>query len=344
MRQYIIKRLLLAIPTLLGVSLIVFFMLRLLPGDIVQQVAGDNQVTPELRAQIEADLGLDQPALPIGKKDDFPWVAFHDPRETEYIDWLTGVVTFDFGRSLRVKTPISDDLKTKLPITVELALLSLAVSLLIALPIGTLAAVRQDSIADYIARSTAIGFLAIPSFWLATMIIVYASQWFQWATPQAQDYRQIWVDPVANLKFMLTPFGHGVPVGPAVLMGASLSGTVMRLMRAQMLEVLRQDYVRTAWAKGLRERSVVVRHAMKNAMIPVVTVIGLQVPVLLGGSVIIESVYQLPGMGQWLYQSIQFRDYTVVQTVTLMTAIAVVVSNLVVDITYAYLDPRIRYS
>src|SRR4029078_10780496 len=176
------------------------------------------------------------------------------------------------------------------------------------------------------------------------MIIVYASQWFQWATPQAQDYRQIWVDPVANLKFMLTPFGHGVPVGPAVLLGASLSGTVMRLMRAQMLEVLRQDYVRTAWAKGLRERSVVTSHAMKNAMIPVITVVGLQVPIVIAGSVVVESIYNVPGIGQWFFQAITARDYTAVPATPLITSVAVVVSNLLVDITYAYLDPRIRYS
>ena len=326
MRQYIIKRLILAVPTLLGVSILVFSMLRVLPGDIVQQVAGDNQVTPELRAQIERDLGLDKPAY------------------REYFDWLGGVVTLDFGRSLRQKTPIGHDLKNKLPTTIEMSALALIISVMIALPVGVISAVRQDSWIDYLARSVSIGFLAIPSFWLGTLIIVYSSLWFGWATPQAQDYKQIWVDPYNNLKFMLFPFGYFIPVGPSVLLGISLVGTVMRLTRTQMLEVLRQDYVRTAWAKGLRERSVVVRHAMKNALIPVVTVVGLQVPILVGGSVIVESIYNVPGIGQWFIQSVGFRDYTVVQTLALLTAIAVVVSNLVVDITYAYLDPRIRYS
>lgn len=325
MRQYILKRLLLAVPTLIGVSMLVFFMLRVLPGDIVQQVAGENEVTPEVRARIERDLGLDKPAY------------------QEYFSWLGGVVTLDFGRSLRQRTPIADDMQTFLPTTVEMSLLALIISLIIALPVGVLAAVRQDSVWDYVARSTSIGFLAVPTFWLGTMIIVYASLWFSWATPLAEEYRQIWEDPYANLKFLLFPFGHFVPVGPSVLLGVSLSGTVMRLTRAQMLEVLRQDYVRTAWAKGLREREVVIRHAMKNAFIPVVTVIGLQVPILVGGSVIVESIYNVPGMGRWLFQSIGFRDYTVVQTVTLLTALFVVVSNLIVDVTYAYLDPRIRY-
>jgi peptide/nickel transport system permease protein len=176
------------------------------------------------------------------------------------------------------------------------------------------------------------------------MIIVFSSHWFNWATPVPAEYRQIWEDPWANIQYMLFPFNNFVPAGPAVVLGIALSGIVMRLTRTQMLEVLRQDYVRTAWAKGLRERSVIVRHALKNALIPVVTVVGLQIPVLLGGSVVIESIYNVPGMGQWLFQSIGFRDYTVVQTITLLTAIAVVLSNLAVDITYAYLDPRIRYS
>jgi peptide/nickel transport system permease protein len=326
MRQYIFKRLLLAVPTLLGVSILIFFMLRVLPGDIIQQVAGENEVTPELEQQIREDLGLDQPA----------W--------REYFDWLGGVLTLDFGRSLRTRTPIAEELKTRLPTTIELATLGLGVSLLIALPVGIVSAIRQDTPVDYVARSVSVAFLAIPSFWLGTMIIVYTSVWFNWASPQAQEYRQFWEDPIANLQFMLFPFGYFLPLGPAVLLGVGLSGTVMRLTRTQMLEVLRQDYVRTAWAKGLRERSVVLGHAMKNAMIPVVTVIGLQIPVLIGGSVIIESLYQVPGVGQWLFTSVGLRDYTVVQTVTLITAVAVVASNLIVDIGYAYLDPRIRYS
>lgn len=326
MRQYIIKRLILAVPTLLGVSILVFSMLRVLPGDIVQQVAGENEVTPELEQQIKRDLGLDKPAA------------------RQYFEWLGGVLTLDFGRSLRLKTPINEDLKNKLPVTIEMSLLALGISLLIALPVGVVAAIRQDTWIDYVARSTAIGFLAIPSFWLATMIIVYSSLWFDVATPQAQDYRHIWVDPWGNIKFMLFPFGYFIPVGPAVILGISLVGTVMRLTRTQMLEVLRQDYVRTASAKGLRERDVVVSHAMKNALIPVVTVIGLQIPVLLGGSVIIESIYNVPGIGQWLFQSVIARDYTVVQSIALIIGVSVVLTNLLVDVTYAYLDPRIRYS
>jgi peptide/nickel transport system permease protein len=326
MRQYIFKRVLLAIPTLIGVSIIVFFMLRILPGDIVQQVLGENPDTPEARARIEQDLGLDKPAY------------------QEYFNWLRGVVTLDFGRSLRGQTPINDRLGDALPATMTMAGLALIVSVLIALPVGIISAIRQDKWIDYVSRSVAIGFLAIPTFWIGTMIIVYSSLWFKWATPQPQGYEHIWLDPWGAISFMLFPFGNFIPLGPSVILGISLSGTVMRLTRTQMLEVLRQDYVRTAWAKGLRERSVVVRHAMKNALIPVVTVIGLQVPILVGGSVVVESIYNVPGIGTWLIQSIIARDYTSVQAIALLTAIAVVLSNLVVDITYAYLDPRIRYS
>lgn len=325
MRTYILKRLVLAVPTLIGVSMIVFFMLRVLPGDLVQQIAGENQVTPEFRAQVEKELGLDKPAY------------------EQYFVWLGDTVRLDFGRSLRDRSPINHRLRNTLPTTIEMAALAIVISSLISIPVGIISAVRQDSIIDYVARSTAIGFLAMPSFWLGTMILVYASNWFTAATPVAEQYRQLWENPYTNLKFMIFPFGYFIPVGPSVLLGVGLSGTVMRLMRAQMLEVLRQDYVRTAWAKGLRERSVVVGHAVKNAMIPVITVIGLQVPIVVGGSVIVESIYNVPGMGQWFFTAIQARDYTAVQAISLLTAVAVVVSNLGVDITYAYLDPRIRY-
>jgi peptide/nickel transport system permease protein len=224
-----------------------------------------------------------------------------------------------------------------------MSLLGLMISLAIAVPVGIISAVRQDSAADYIGRSTAIAFLAIPQFWLAIMIVVFASVWFEKAVV-GQAYQQIWEDPWANIKAMIFPFGYFVPVGPAVVLGVGLSGTVMRLTRAQMLEVLRQDYVRTALAKGLRERSVVVRHALRNALIPVITVVGLQVPILVGGSVVVETVFDLPGVGQWFFGAIQLRDYSVVQTVALLTAAIVILSNLLVDLAYAWIDPRIKYS
>jgi len=325
MQQYILKRLILAIPTLIGVSLIVFFMLRVLPGDVVQQIAGDNQVQASDRQRIERNLGLDKPAY------------------EQYFRWIGGVLHLDFGLSLRDRTSISHRLAQTLPTTIEMAILAIIVSLILAIPIGIISAVRQDSIVDYLGRSVSIGFLAVPQFWLGTMIIVFASLWFAKATPVPADYQQIWENPYANLKYLLFPFGGFVPVGPAVVLGVGLSGTVMRLMRTQMLEVLRQDYIRTAAAKGLRERTVVVRHALKNALIPVVTLVGLQVPIVVGGSVVVESIYNVPGIGQWFYQAIGFRDYTAVQAIALLSSVAVIVSNLLVDISYAYLDPRIRY-
>ncbi len=325
MRTYIIRRLLLAVPTLIGVTLVVFFMVRLIPGGVVDQIAGDNQLSAGDRARIEKDLGLDRPAY------------------QQYFTWAGGAAHLDFGKSLRDDSSITARVKHTLPTTVEMAVLAIAISLLIAVPVGVVSAIRQDSIVDYVARSIAIGFLSVPTFWLGTIIIVFASVWWNLATPVPQQYQQIWENPYENLKFLVFPFGYFVPAGPAVLLGVSLSGTVMRLMRTQMLEVLRQDYVRTAWAKGLRERDVIVRHAMKNAMIPVVTVVGLQVPIVVGGSVIVESIYNVPGMGQWLFQAVGLRDYTVVQSVALLASVAVVLSNLAVDVTYAYLDPRIRY-
>lgn len=326
MRTYILRRLVLALPTLIGVSLLVFFMVRLIPGGVVQQIAGDNIVSGDEKTRIEKDLGLDRPVY------------------EQYFAWIGGAAHLDFGKSLRDDSSITHRLKRTLPTTMEMAVLAISISVLIAVPVGVISAIRQDSAVDYVSRSIAIGFLSVPTFWLGTMIIVFASVWFTRATPVPQQYQQIWENPYQNLKFLVFPFGYFIPVGPSALLGVSLSGTVMRLMRTQMLEVLRQDYVRTAWAKGLRERSVIVGHAMKNAMIPVVTVVGLQVPIVVGGSVIVESIYNVPGMGQWLYQAIGLRDYTVVQSITLLVSVAVVVSNLAVDITYAYLDPRIRYA
>src|SRR3990172_991959 len=326
MRTYILRRLLLAVPTLVGASLLVFFMVRLIPGGVVDQIAGDNPLGSGERQRIERDLGLDRPAY------------------EQYFAWIGDIVRLDFGKSLRDGSSITHRLKNTLPTTIEMAALAIIVSVLIAVPVGVISAIRQDSIIDYVSRSIAIGFLSFPSFWLGTMIIVFASVWFSRATPVPQQYQQIWENPYQNLKFLVFPFGNFIPAGPSVLLGVSLSGTVMRLMRTQMLEVLRQDYVRTAWAKGLRERSVINGHAMKNAMIPVITVLGLQVPIVVGGSVIVESIYNVPGIGQWFFQAIGFRDYTAVQAIALLTAFAVVASNLLVDITYAYLDPRIRYS
>jgi len=324
MQQYILQRLVLIIPTLLGVTLIVFFMVRLVPGDLVQQVAGENAaLTPEIREQIEERLGVDR-----------PWYA-------QYWDWLGGVFTGDFGESYQTGTPVGAELRDRLPVSIELGVLALLISLLVALPVGVLAAIRQDTWLDYVARSAAIGFLAIPSFWLATLVIVLPSKW--WGIAPPISYVDVWDAPWQNMKIMLFPFGRFVPVGPAVILGVSISGAVMRLTRTQMLEVLRQDYIRTAWSKGMRERTIIVRHALRNAFIPVITIIGLQLPILIGGTVLLEAIFNVPGIGRYLVRSLGSLDYPVAQGINLLVAATVVFSNLAVDVTYAYLDPRIRY-
>jgi peptide/nickel transport system permease protein len=257
---------------------------------------------------------------------------------------MGGILRLDFGESLRGQGSNNEQLKDRLPATLELSLLGLLISLLIALPVGTFSAVRQDSLLDYGGRSLAIGFLAIPQFWLGTMIIVFAAAWFEKAVPSVTSYKQIWENPIQNLKIMLFPYGYFIPVGPAFVLGVGLSGTVMRLTRAQMLEVLRQDYVRTAWAKGLAGKIVVYKHALKNALIPVVTIVGGQLGTLLAGTVVVETIFALPGMGRLTVEAILYRDYPIVQTNVMLVAATLVTLNLVVDLTYAWLDPRIRYS
>jgi peptide/nickel transport system permease protein len=326
MQRYILRRAILMVPTLIGVTLLVFVAVRVfLPGDVIQMVAGTNAViTDEVRQEIRKDLGLDRPYY------------------EQYWDWVSGVFRADLGESLYTHTPVASEMKNRWPVTIELGLLALMVSLCISLPIGVLAAVRQDSLLDYIARSTAIGFLAIPGFWLGTLVVVLAAKWWGVATPS--QYVDLWVDPWQNLKIMLFPFGKFVPVGPAVILGIGMSGTVMRLTRAQMLEVLRQDYIRTAWSKGLRERTVVTRHAIRNAFIPVVTVVGLQLPFVLSGSIIMETIFNIPGMGRFLVTALANLDYPSIQAINLLLASMVVISNLLVDVTYSMLDPRVRYA
>jgi peptide/nickel transport system permease protein len=304
------------IPTLIGVTIFVFLLVRLLPGDVVQQISGESaQLSGEQRQEVKKELGLDKPVF------------------QQYFIWMSHVVRGDLGESLQTKVPVASELKNRLPVTFELGLLALAISLCVSLPIGVLAAVRQDSILDYVARSGAIAFLSIPSFWMGTLVMVLPNKWWGWAPPI--QYKDLWEDPLQNLYMLIIP---------AAILGMLLSGTVMRMTRAQMLEVLRQDYVRTAWSKGLRERTVVARHAIRNAFIPVVTIVGLQVPILVGGTVILESIFSVPGVGRYLLFSIASLDYPVVQAINLIVAAVIVLTNLAVDVTYGFLDPRIRYT
>jgi peptide/nickel transport system permease protein len=246
---------------------------------------------------------------------------------------MAGVLRGDLGYSLTSRRPVSQELLKRVSLTSHLAVLSLLIALLIALPIGVLSAVRQDTVADYCGRLFAILGLSLPDFWLATVVITFLAIWFRWIPPIG--FAPIWVDPARNLSQLLIP---------AVIIGARLAAVSMRMTRSSLLEVLRQDYIRTARAKGLRERAVIVGHAFKNAFIPVITIIGQQFSVLLGGTVIVEFIFLQPGVGSLMLDAVQLRDYTLIQGAVLFFATVIVVMNLLVDLSYAWLDPRIRYS
>ncbi len=305
------------IPTLVGLSIVVFTMIRVVPGDVVALIAGDyGAVDPETKQAILADLNLDGNIV------------------SQYVRWSQQIVTGDLGTSIISGRTVTSELSTRLPVTFELGLLAIIVSTIVAVPIGVISAIRQNSSADYVGRSLAIGFLAAPNFWIAILLITAASHYFTWGVPST-TYTRLLDDPITNVKFMALP---------AILLGMGLSGSVMRYTRSAVLEVMRQDYVRTAHAKGLGERVVVVRHVLRNALIPVITVIGLQLPVVIGGTVIIESVYSIPGMGRYYIDSINQLDFPVIQAINLVVATFTVVSILVVDMFYSVLNPRIRYS
>ena len=317
MRSYFIRRLFLLIPTLFLVTLIVFFSVRFVPGSVIDLMtsqlaaAGGESVT---REQLEEMLGLDKPIY------------------IQYFNWIGKAVRGDLGESLWQGRKITPDIISKIPISLELGFFAILTGLLISLPIGIYSAIRQDTIGDYIGRSVAILFIAVPSFWLATMVVVFPASWWGWSPAVA--YVPITRDLGANLiQFLI----------PSVIMGMVMSGTSMRMTRTMMLEVLRQDYIRTAWAKGLRERMVVIRHAMRNALIPVITIIGMQIPVLIGGSVIMETIFNLPGMGRFMVDALNRRDYPIISGINICMATVILCVNLMVDLTYSLLDPRIRY-
>jgi peptide/nickel transport system permease protein len=251
----------------------------------------------------------------------------------QYFRWIGGILLHgDFGRSLWQNTPVAELLRARLPITFQLGLMALTVALLIAIPIGIYSAIRQDTAGDYVTRSFSILMLAVPSFWLGTMVMVFPSIWWGWSPEM--NFVGFFDDPVQNLRQMILP---------AIILGTALSAITMRLTRTMMLEVLRQDYIRTAWAKGLPEKLVVVRHALRNALIPVVTLIGLQAPILIGGAVIVEQIFVIPGMGLLLLDSISQRDYPIITGVSLVIGLSVMLINLAVDLSYGLLDPKVRY-
>jgi peptide/nickel transport system permease protein len=313
-RQYVLRRVGLAVPTLILVSLIVFLMMRLMPGDVVIRMVEGHAYAPTLEA-LRKELGLDRPAY------------------VQYLEWIGGIVTRgDFGNSYWTRQPILDEFVRRFPVTIELAALTILVSVVIGVLVGIVSAVRQDTVSDYVGRILAILALSVPYFGLAVLVVVLPSIWFKW-TP-VWTYVPFTVDPLENLKIMIVP---------ALVFGVTRAGPIMRIMRSALLEVLRQDYIRTAWSKGLGERTVVLRHALKNAMIPVISLIGLQTPLYIGGSVIVEAIFRLPGVGLFFFEALTRLDYPVVQSVNLIVATLVVGLNLAIDLTYAFLDPRIRY-
>lgn len=317
MQRYIVTRVLLTIPTLLIAAFIIFAIMRLLPGDALEARMTEyvNVNNKENLAALRKDLGLDKP--------------FHE----QFITYIGALARGDLGRSLNDGRPVTSYLAPRVPVTLELTVLAAFVSLMIAIPIGILSAIRQDSFLDYLLRSAAIIGLSVPNFWLGVMAVLIPALVFGWLPPVEYTL------PTENFGQHISQF-----LIPAFILGLFFSASLMRMTRSMMLEVLRQDYVRTAWAKGLRERVVVVRHATRNALIPVVTILGQEVAFLIGGSIVMEAIFGLPGIGLLLLDSISFRDYPLVQSIVVLMAFAIVIVNLLIDLSYAYLDPRIRYT
>ena len=308
----------LVIPALLILSILVFLSVRFIPGDVIDVMVSRLAflgVGGVDREALEQMLGLDQPVY------------------VQYGRWMGGILLHGtLGDSLMGDWSVEEKILGRLPVTIELGLLAIVIGLVIALPVGIYSAIRQDTAFDYVGRSVAILGLATPNFWLALMVMIYPSLWWGWSPPMRLiTFSE---DPLGNLGMFLIP---------SLILGTYLAAAIMRMTRTMMLEVLRQDYIRTAWSKGLKERVVVVRHAIKNVLIPVVTLIGLQLPILVGGSVIMENIFNLPGLGRLGLDALNNRDYPVVAGINLVFATAVMGINLMIDLVYAFLDPRVRY-
>jgi peptide/nickel transport system permease protein len=316
MQGYILRRILALIPTLVFASFIVFITVRLIPGNIIDLMLSQNDVSAskQSREQLEALLGLDTPMY------------------IQYFKWM-GALLFkgSLGNSLWTNTPVMDEIMQRLPVTFELGIMALLVSLIVGIPIGVYAALKQDSTGDYILRTLSILALAIPGFWVGTLVMVFPSIWWGWSPS------------VRYVSFSQDPWGHLAQLAiPALILGKAFSAIIMRLTRTMMLEVLRQDYIRTARAKGLSVGTIVMRHALRNALIPVVTLVGLQAPLLFGGAVILEQIFVIPGMGLLLLEAVGSRDYPTITGVFLVIGVSVVLINLLVDMSYGFLDPKVR--
>jgi len=317
MAGYIFKRLLLIFPTLFGVAVLIFLLLRVVPGDVVEAryMTGEGQFQSQELMELERKkLGLDQPM----------WKQF--------TTWMWGLAKFDFGLSMWTGSPITEEIKLRFALSLQLALMASTVATLLAIPLGILAAVKQDSWIDYAVRVFSIAGLAMPSFWLGILLILVLLTVFKWLPPMV--FTPLWVNPWENLAQL---------IWPALAVGYRYSAVGTRMMRSAMLEVLREDYIRTAWAKGLAERAIVIRHALKNAMLPVITLIGTEFAFLIGGLVVTETVFTLNGVGRFVVDAVAHRDYPVVQALVFVIAFGFVIVNLLIDLTYAWFDPRIRY-
>ncbi len=334
MRAYLIRRLLLIIPTLFILTILVFLSVRFIPGDVIDVMMSRMEVYFNWdefdREVLEQRLGLDVPVpVQYGR-----WIGVLPTP-----DWVTGESRYNgllqgtLGQSLlRGQEAIEDRIFGRLPVTIELGVMAIVIGLVIALPVGIYSAIRQDTAADYAGRSIAVIGLATPNFWLGIMVMIFPALWWGWSPPM--ELVSFTEDPLGNL---------GVFLIPSLILGTAMAAATMRMTRTMMLEVLRQDYIRTAWSKGLKEKVVVIRHALKNALIPVVTLIGLQLPILVGGAVIMENIFNLPGLGRLLLNSLNDRDYPMVSGINLVFATGVVGINLFIDLFYAFLDPRVRY-
>lgn len=319
MRQYIVKRLLLYVPTIILVTLLVFVLMRAIPGDpatlILAGTSGGGTFTEEDRARLRHELGTDRPLV------------------VQYGDWMWGLLHADLGEGLYYGTPVKEELKSRFPLTMELALLSALISFIIAVPLGILSAVKQDSIIDYAARIFTFAGISVPVYVTGIVAIYLLVNSFNWFPPLG--YADPWEDPWKNMQQMFLP---------ALTLAFFQMNLIARVARSAMLEVLREDYIRTARAKGLREQRVLFLHGLKNAFLPIITVAGWSLGLLLGGTIIIEKIFVMPGMGTLLLESINARDYTLIQGVVMAYAISVLTVNLLVDLLYAWLDPRIRYA
>ena len=313
MKTYVIRRVLQLIPVLFGISVLIFAVMKMIPGDVISGILGVD-ATPELRAQLEEIYGLNRPYV------------------VQYLDWIGGVLHGDFGESIRTAEPILPQILTRFQVTAELTILAAIISWFIAIPLGIQAAVKRNSLADRFVRVFALLGVSVPNFALSILLILFLSLAFGYFSPLG--YVSFFEDPLRNLQIMILP---------ASILGVSIAGSVMRMTRSSVLEVLRQDFVKTVRAKGASERVAIFKHVLRNALIPILTLVGMQIGTLLGGAVIVEQIFSLPGLGQMTLTGINQRDYPVVQGCVLFIAFVYVLVNLITDLLYTWVDPRISY-